>query len=138
MEPYRLSRSEYEALADFRYELRHFLRFSERAARASGLEPQEYQLLLAVKGEPQGLRTTVGRLAEQLQIEYRATVELITQMESRDLVQRMGCAHSPEEMSVQLTPHAEALLPLLAAFHCAELRSAAPVLLRTLELLLDR
>lgn len=137
MEPRGLSPSEYEALADFRYELRHFLRFSERAARASGLEPQEYQLLLAVKGTPEGRRATVDLLAEQLQIGPRSTVELITQMESRDLVRRVGCPDGREEVSVQLTPRAEALLPLLAAFHCSELRSAAPVLLRTLELLLD-
>jgi DNA-binding MarR family transcriptional regulator len=137
MEPQRLSPSEYEALADFRYELRHFLSFSERAARASGLEPQEYQLLLAVKGTPQGKRATLALLAEQLQIEHRSTVELITQLESRDLVRRVGCADGREGMSVQLTPDAEALLAILAAFHCSELRSAAPVLLRTLELLLD-
>jgi DNA-binding MarR family transcriptional regulator len=137
MEPQRLSPSEYEALADFRYELRHFLRFSERAARASGLEPQEYQLLLAVKGTPTGRRATVALLAEQLQIGHRSTADLVTQMESRDLVRRVGCADGREEISLELTAHAEALLPLLATFHCSELRSAAPVLLRTLELLLD-
>ena|SRR5215469_12987728 len=137
MEPRGLNPSAYEALADFRYELRHFLRFSDRAAQASGLDPQEYQLLLAVKGAPLGQRATVDRLAEQLQMEHRCTVELLVRMESRNLVRRSRLAVGWIDECVELTPDAESLLPLLAAFHCSELRSAAPTLLRALETLLD-
>ena len=62
--------SEYQALAEFRYQLRCFLRFSEQAARTVGLEPQQHQLLLALKGLPEGRIATVGELAERLQIQF--------------------------------------------------------------------
>ena len=137
MEPRGLSPSAYEALADFRYELRHFLRFSERAVRASGLDPQEYQLLLAVKGTPQGRCATIEFLAEQLQIGHRCAVELVERMESRGLVRRVGGSDRRGTVSVELRSRAESLLSLLAAFHCSELRCAAPALLRTLEVLLE-
>jgi len=137
MEPRGLSPSAYEALADFRQELRQFLRFSERAVRASGLDPQEYQLLLAVKGTPQGRCATIDLLAEQLQIGHRCAVELVGRMESRDLVRRVGGADRRRAVSVELRPRGESLLSLLAAFHCSELRCAAPALLRTLEVLLE-
>lgn len=46
--------SEYQALAEFRYQHHRFRRFSEQAARAVGLEPQRHRLLLALKGRPEG------------------------------------------------------------------------------------
>jgi DNA-binding MarR family transcriptional regulator len=132
MEPRGLNPSAYEALADFRHALHHFLRFSERAVQACGLDPQEYQLLLSVKGIPQ--RATIDLLAEQLEMEHARTVQLINGMESRGLVLRIAGRTGG---SVELTPYAESLLPLLATFHCSELRSSAPTLLRALETLLE-
>jgi O6-methylguanine-DNA--protein-cysteine methyltransferase len=70
-----ISLAEYRALAEFRYELRRFLHFSEQAARAVGLEPQQHQLLLAIKGLPAGRLASIGELAERLQIQHRRTGE---------------------------------------------------------------
>ena len=54
---------DYQTVAEFRYRIRRYLRFSEQAARAAGLEPQQYQLLLALKGLPAGKQSTIGVLA---------------------------------------------------------------------------
>ena len=74
--------TDYRALAEFRYQLRRFDRFSERAARAVGLEPQQHQLLLAVKGMPAGVHATIGLLAERLQVQHHTAVELVDRMQA--------------------------------------------------------
>src|SRR3989442_8012669 len=84
----RLTVTDYRALAEFRYQLRRFERFSERAARAVGLEPQQHQLLLAVKGMPAGVPATIGLLAERLQVQHHTAVELVDRMQARGLVRR--------------------------------------------------
>src|SRR5437588_7061226 len=88
-----ISLTDYRALAEFRYQIRRFLRFSEEAAYAAGLEPQQHQLLLAIKGLPEGRKATIGELAERLQLRHHSTVELIDRLVKRELVER----HRDEE-----------------------------------------
>ncbi|MEO6753630.1 MAG: helix-turn-helix domain-containing protein, partial [Chthoniobacteraceae bacterium] len=76
----RLSKSQYEVLAAFRFALRRFLRFSEDAATAAGITPQQHQALLAIKGFPARDRVTVGELAERLQIRHHSAVGLIDRL----------------------------------------------------------
>lgn len=132
MSPARLSVPDYRALADFRYQLRRFLRFSDQAARDAGLEPQQHQLLLAVKGIPDGVEATVGTLAERLQVRHHSAVELVDRMEERGLVRRMRGAADRRQVLVSLTARGEALLGRLSAAHRAEVRSIGPRLLRAL------
>jgi DNA-binding MarR family transcriptional regulator len=132
MPPGRLSVPDYRALADFRYQLRRFLRFSDQAARDAGLEPQHHQLLLAVKGIPDGVEATVGTLAERLQVRHHSAVELVNRMEERGLVRRLRGAADRRQVLVTLTARGEALLGRLSAAHRAEVRSIAPRLLRAL------
>ena len=73
----------YAALANFRYEIRRFLSFSEIVARAAGIEPQQHQALLAIKGQPPGSETAVGVLAERLQLRHHSTVELSRRLEAK-------------------------------------------------------
>jgi DNA-binding MarR family transcriptional regulator len=129
----RLTVADYQALAEFRYELRRFERFSERAARAVGLEPQQHQLLLAVKGTPAGAQATIGLLAERLQVRHHTAVELVDRMEARGLVRRSRAGADRRRVFVHLTPRAEAVLPRLSHTHRTELRSVAPALRRTLD-----
>src|ERR1700692_3474102 len=75
-----LSPAEYRALAEFRYQIRRFLQFSAEAARQYGLEPQQHQPLLAVKGPPDDVRPTIGELAERLQIQHHSAVELVDRL----------------------------------------------------------
>ncbi len=132
-----LSLADFQALAEFRYQLRRFTRFSEQAARAVGLEPQQHQLLLAVKGLPEGKLATVGALAERLQIEHHSTVELINRLTEKGLLERHRDEADMRRVLVSLTPPGEALLQKLSVYHRAELRSTGSSLVRALEELID-
>src|SRR2546425_9425912 len=85
-----VSVAEYRALAEFRYQIRRFLNISEQAARAAGLEPQQYLLLLALRGLPEGKqKATILTLAERLQLRHHSVVGLIDRLEKRGLVRRV-------------------------------------------------
>src|SRR5260221_2230699 len=81
---------EYRALAEVRYVIRRFLNFSEASARAAGVQPQQHQLLLALKGMPGGCRPTIGMVAERLQLQHNSAVELGQRSIERGLVERRG------------------------------------------------
>src|SRR6185369_9323763 len=81
-------RIDYQALAEFRYQIRRFLHFSEQAARAAGIEPKQHQLLLAIKGLPESLRPTIGTLADRMQLQHHSAVELIDRLEKAGMVDR--------------------------------------------------
>ncbi len=131
-----ISMSEYRALAEFRYQLRRFLRFSEQAARAAGLEPQQHQLLLAIKGLPEGKQATVGTLAERLQIEHHSMVELIDRLVERGFIQRSRDEEDQRRVLITLTPQGEEVLRKLSLSHRTELRSAGSALVQSLSTLL--
>jgi len=123
----------FEALADFRYAIRRYLNFSERNARAAGLEPQQYQALLAIKGVPPAEKATVGVLAERLQIQHHSAVELMDRLEKRGLVRRARSRVDRRKVLIQLTPTGERKLRRVSLPHRDELRSAGRRLLRALE-----
>jgi DNA-binding MarR family transcriptional regulator len=122
----------YRALADFRYEIRRFLNFSEQAARAAGLKPRQHQALLAIKGLPTGQKATVGCLAERLQIRPHTAVELASRLERKKLIRRCRNNADRRQVLLQLTPGGERLLRCLSQTHRTELSSAGPKLLRAL------
>src|SRR2546422_10705052 len=99
--------SDYRALAEFRYHIRHYLDFSDEVARMVGIEPKQYQLLLAIRGLPPDIEPTVGSLAQQLRIRHHSTVELINRTEMKDLVER---TRSGSYVFVRLTRKGERLL----------------------------
>jgi DNA-binding MarR family transcriptional regulator len=132
-----MSTPEYRAFAEFRYLLRRFINFSETAARGAGIEPQQQQLLLALKGLPQDLRPTIGTLAERLQLRHNSTVELAQRSLESGLVQRRSSPHDAREVLLSITARGERLLQQLSIEHRAELRSAAPALVRALEAVLE-
>jgi DNA-binding MarR family transcriptional regulator len=129
---------DYLVLAAFRYQIRRFLRFSEEAARAAGLEPQQHQFLLAMRGLPQAAEPTVTELAARLQIRHHSVVELIDRLERRQLVRRRRSERDRRKVLVDLTPEGEHLLRSLAVAHQEELASAGPELVRELGALLGR
>lgn len=130
-----ISQAEYQALAEFRYQLRRFLHFSEQVARSVGLEPQQHQLLLALKGLPEGRMATVGELAERLQIQHHSTVELIDRMVERGLILRNRDEDDQRRVLINLTLLGEEVLRRLSLLHRTELRSTGPALVRTLNAL---
>ena len=83
-----LTLSDYQALAELRYQIRRFLHFSEQAARAAGLEPRQHQLMLALKGLPEGVRPAIRELAERMQIQHHSAVELVNRLAAGGYVRR--------------------------------------------------
>ena len=127
-----LSDEDYRALAEFRRELRRFLHFSEQSARAAGLEPQQHQLLLALRGLAPDQAAPVGAIADWLQIQHHSAVELVDRAAEHGLVVREPDTVDRRRVLVRLTPRGQAVLRDLSLRHQAELRSAAPALLAAL------
>lgn len=127
-----LSAADYSALAEFRHQLERFLQRRRRAARQTGLQPKQYQLMLAVKGMPQGQRPTVGEIAERLQIQNHSVVELVDRLEQRRYVQRQRDEVDRRVVHLVITPAGEAVLRKLVSASLTELRTEAPALLKAL------
>lgn len=131
--PSRITAQEYRALAELRYVVRKFLSFSAEAARGVGIEPQQHQLLLAIRGLPPDLRPTIGITAERLQLQHNSAVELVKRSIEHGLLERRGNKDDRREVLLHITPSGERLLRRLSLAHRSELRAAAPVLLQALE-----
>lgn len=127
-----LSLEEYRALAEFRYRIRRFLAFSEDLARAAGMEPQQHQLLLAIKGLPDGAIATIGELAERLQLKHHSTVELVNRLEKTGYVTREPGKQDRRQVIVHLTPAGASILRKLSLAHHQELEIAGPRLAKAL------
>jgi len=121
-----ISQTDYESLAAFRYALRQFLHFSETAAEAAGLTPQQHQTLLAIKGFPGGAQVTIGELAERLQIRHHSTVGLVDRLVAQKLVTREPAPADRRQVCVALTMHGEQVLESLSVAHREELRRIGP------------
>ena len=113
--------SQYRALADFRYELRRFLRYSEQISREHGVTPLQYQLLLQVKGYPGREHATIGELAERLQAKHHGAVALVSRCEEAGLVSRRTSDEDRRAVVVELTAKGERLIEQLARLHRNEL-----------------
>jgi DNA-binding MarR family transcriptional regulator len=118
----------YRQLAEFRYRIRQFLHFSEEAARSQGIEPQQHQLLLALKGMPPGTRPTVTALSQRLCLRHHSTVELLDRLVDHGAVKRRHSDQDRREVLVELTSHGENLLHRLSVLHWDELRGSGPAL----------
>ena len=127
-----VSVAEYRALAEFSYQIRRFLNISEQAARAAGLEPQQYLLLLALRGLPEGKQATILTLAERLQLRHHSVVGLIDRLEKRGLVRRVRAKEDRRKVLISLTARGEQILGNLARKRLAELRATGPELVRAL------
>jgi DNA-binding MarR family transcriptional regulator len=124
--------ADFESLAEMRYQIRRYLRFSEEASRAAGLEPRQYQLMLAIKGLPKNVRPRIGELAERLQIQHHSTVELVNRLAAGGYVQRHRAGDDRREVLLALTPRGEKVLRKLFLHHRSELRLRGPALIAAL------
>lgn len=118
-----LKKSQYEALSEFRYQLRRFLHFSETAAKEAGLTPLQYLLMLHVRGFPGRDWATVNELADRLQMKQHGVVALLTRCEEAGLVRRQKSQTDRRVVEVHLQPKGATQLERLAALHDAELHS---------------
>lgn len=131
----KVSQKDYEALASFRYALRKFMRFSEQAARAAGLSPQQHQALLAVRGFPHGQKVTVGELAERLCSKPQSTSELVSRLQKQGFVSRDASDADGRQVFVTLTTAGKDVLRRLSSTHRQELLRLGPELKELLEFL---
>jgi DNA-binding MarR family transcriptional regulator len=116
---------EYELLAQFRYDLRRFLHFSEEAAHSLGLSPQQHQAMLAIKGFSHKNPFSVGDLAEKLQIRHHSAVELLNRLLARGFALKKRNAKDRRAVSITLTKRGEKLLLKLTQTHKLELKDMA-------------
>lgn len=124
----KLSLSDYQALAEFRYQIRRFLHFSEQVVKKAGLERGQYQLMLAIKGMPPDVRPRIRELANRMQIRHHSAVELVNRLEKGGYVHRTRAQDDRREVLLALTPKGEKVLSELAMHHHDELRSSGPEL----------
>ena len=128
----KLTLSGYQALAEFRYQIRRYLHFSELVVKKAGLERGQYQLMLAIKGMPPEVRPRIRELANRMQIRHHSAVELVNRLEARGLVHRTRAQDDRREVLLALTAKGEKILGELALHHHDELRGAGPELVTTL------
>ena len=127
-----ISSAEFRALAEFRYRIRIYLNGSEEAARNAGLEPQQYMLMLALRGLPPGRESSIRELADRMQLRHHTVVELVDRLERRQLLRRERSRSDRRQVILHLTPRGEKILSKLATQRISELRTAAPILVRAL------
>jgi DNA-binding MarR family transcriptional regulator len=129
----RVPTKDYRSLAAFRYEIRKFLAFSEQAARAAGIEPQQHQLLLALRGLPPDLPPTIGTVAERLCVQHHTAVALVDKLEGRGFLLRERSTVDRRQVFLRLTPSGSALLRKLSELHRAQLRNVGPAMVAALQ-----
>jgi DNA-binding MarR family transcriptional regulator len=128
----KLSIADYQALAEFRYQIRKFLHFSDSAIEGAGLERSQYQLMLAIKGMPDGVRPRIRDIADRMLIQHHSAVELIDRLEAGGYVRRERAQNDRREVLLALTAKGERVLGQLALHHHEELQNAAPKLVGAL------
>lgn len=129
----RITKTEYEILAAFRYSLRQFLHFSEEAAQSVGLTPQQHQALLSIKGFPGRDKITIKELAERMQIRHHSAVGLADRLVAQGLLKREPSRTDRRQVYVTLSTQGLAILEQLSSIHKEELRHTLPELQKLIE-----
>jgi DNA-binding MarR family transcriptional regulator len=129
-----LTNEEYRALAEFRYLLRKFLRFSKDLLRGrAGTNPEQYEALLAIKAFESAQGLTISQLSERLQIKHHSAVNIVDRLVERNLVIRKIADADRRRREVQLTAKGEKFIQELAALHRKEIRSRSGEMIKALE-----
>lgn len=129
----QLTPRDYRALAAIRIQLAFFLRFSDCEAEHAGIPAAQHGLLLTLAGGDPGTTQTVGSLARACRLRHHSVVGLVDRLEARGLVVRERMQGDRRRVCVRLAPDGEEVLERLSVVHGAELRAAAPALVRALE-----
>jgi DNA-binding MarR family transcriptional regulator len=127
-----LTEPEYLALGEFRYQLRRFLRNMEEATRLLGANPQQYQLVLAIKGLPKNVEPTISHLAERMQLNHNSMVELVDRCEENSLLRRTRSGEDRRQVSLSIMPEGEVLLRKLGVAARQELQEKGPILVEAI------
>ena len=135
--PGKITEKEYRALGELRYRIRRFLQEGDVTAKQAGLEPQQYLLLLAIRGLPSGTEATISTLAERLSLRHHSTVGLIDRMEARGYVRRVRGKEDRRQVLVSLQPRGEKFLEKVVEQRIIELRANGRALVAAISALLE-
>jgi DNA-binding MarR family transcriptional regulator len=135
--PERITENEYRALGELRYLIRRFLQEGDVTAKQAGLEPQQYLLLLAIRGLPAGQDATISVLANRLSLRHHSTVELIDRMEAHGYVRRIRGREDRRQVLVSLQPRGARLLEKVVEQRIIELRTNGRELVAAIGALLE-
>lgn len=127
-----LTLTQYRCLSEFRYCIRRYLHYCERAARSIGLEPRQHEVLLVLKGLPDDVRPCVSSVAERLQIRHHSAVELVKRLARRGYLDRRR-GLDKREVLLRLTRRGERKLSTLCEEHYADWHDEATALHRSLK-----
>ncbi len=133
----KIRTAEYQALAELRYKIRSFLKEGDAAARVAGLEPQQYLMLLAIRGLSPDLPPKIQTLAERLSLKHHSAVELVDRLEQRGLVRRARSKEDRRQVLVSLLPRGEKLLERVVQQRIGELRASGRELVKAIDALLQ-
>src|SRR3981081_3753725 len=133
-----ITTKEFRALSELRYRIRHFLSEGDAAAHAAGLEPQQYLLLLMVRGLPGDQQATIRTLAERLALKHHSVVELIDRLEAHGYVRRTRDHDDRRRVLVSLLPRGQRLLEEVVRHRIGELRSNGHEFVRAIDQLLEK
>lgn len=133
----KIKDQEYKALAELRYRIRRFLQEGDETAHDAGLEAQQYLLLLAIRGLPEGQEATIRTLAERLLLRHHSTVELVDRLETRGYVKRVRGREDRRQVLVLLQARGEKLLERVVGQRLIELRSHGRALVGAISSVLE-
>ena len=132
-----MTADKYRALAELRYRIRRFLRDGDAVARAAGLEPQQYLMLLAIRGLPQGDEATIRTLADRVVLKHHSAVGLIDRLEKQGYVCRNRGCDDHRLVIVSLLPPGQRVVERVAGHRITELRSNGRQLVDAINELLE-
>jgi len=132
-----ITEQEYRGLAELRHRLRRFLQEGDATSRQAGLEPQQYLLLLAIRGLPEGQVATISTLAKRLSLRHHSTVELIDRMETHGYIRRIRGKQDRRVVLIALQLKGEKLLEKVVLQRIVELRSHGRALVAAISSLLE-
>ncbi len=127
---------EFRALAELRYRISLFLRESDASARAVGLEPQQYLMLLAIRGLPEGVPAKIQTLADRLSLKHHSAVELVDRLEKRGYVRRARSKEDRRQVLVSLQPKGQKVLERVVQQRISELRAGGKQLTQAIDALI--
>jgi DNA-binding MarR family transcriptional regulator len=127
-----LTERDFQSLAEFRYRIRLFLADSDETARSAGLEPEQFQLLLGVRGMPRGNTATIQHLAERLLVKHHTAVERIDRLARMGLMRRLHSSADHRVVFVELSAHGKRITEELSRKRMQELSRRGPELIAAL------
>jgi DNA-binding MarR family transcriptional regulator len=132
----KISAAEFRGLAELRYRIRLFLKEGDATARAAGLEPQQYLMLLAIRGLPPDVPGKIRTLADRLALKHHSAVELVDRLEQHGYVKRTRSREDRRQVLVSLLPKGQKVLERVVQQRISELRASGRQLVQAIDALL--